>query len=222
LKILAIDTSSQACSVCIVEDGFLLSESYINTGLTHSRTLSPMVKKTLDQVNLKASDINLVAVSEGPGSYTGLRIGMAEAKGFAFSNNLPCVSVSTLLSLAQNVINYDGFVVAALDARVNQFYCAIFKIKDQKIERITEDSALKFEELEKILPDKFLVVGDGAKLLASKVKDKEILLAPANLSYQRASSIALLALDSNQVTASQLVPNYHRKSQAEREKENNV
>lgn len=219
MRILAIDTSSVCCSCAIVEDGVLLYEEFQNNGLTHSVTLQGVVKKTLEKAKVSLDTIDFFAVSEGPGSYTGLRIGMAELKGLAFACNKKCILVSTLLSLAQNVIDYNGYVVCALDARVNQFYAAIFKIKDKVITRITEDEALKLEELEKLVPQNALAVGDGAKLLISKLPEKHLKIASDDKIYQRASGVAFLAKKENAVDVGEIKPDYHRKSQAERERE---
>ena len=142
----------------------------------------------MEKAKVSLDTIDFFAVSEGPGSYTGLRIGMAELKGLAFACNKKCILVSTLLSLAQNVIDYNGYVVCALDARVNQFYAAIFKIKDKVITRITEDEALKLEELEKLVPQNALAVGDGAKLLISKLPEKHLKIASDDKIYQRAQN----------------------------------
>ena len=219
MTILAIDTSSQACSCAVIRDGKLLSECYLNTGLTHSRTLTSVMRRTLEQANVTPADIDRVAVTNGPGSYTGLRIGVAAAKGFSAAHNIPCVGVSTLHSLAQNVICHDGYVLSALDARVKQVYAALFKIEDGVITRVTEDDAVPLTELSGILPDKALVVGDGAELVCSLFPERALTPAPTALRYQRASSTGILAGAMDTVEAKDLVPNYHRKSQAERERE---
>ena len=219
MKLLAVDTSSKACSCAVTENGRLLGESYLNTGLTHSRTLTGMLHDTLARVGMAVRDMDALAVCTGPGSYTGLRIGVSTVKGMAMACNLPCVGVSTLLSLAQNVVCYDGIVCAALDARVGQVYTALFEIHDGRISRLTDDDAITLDELGRILPHGSLVVGDGTELVVSHFADRRLLAAPPALRYQRASSAAFIAEHTEPVPAALLVPNYHRKSQAERERE---
>lgn len=219
MKLLAVDTSSKACSCAVVRDGFLLAQGYLNTGLTHSRTLMPMLRRTLEGAGLQVRDMDALAVAAGPGSYTGLRIGVSAVKGMAQAWGLPCVGVSTLLSLAQNVICYEGVVCAALDARVGQVYTALFEIHSGGINRLTDDEATTLEQLGKILPPGSLVVGDGTELVVSHFANRNLIAAPPALRYQRASSVALLAEHMTGTPAALLVPDYHRKSQAERERE---
>lgn len=219
LKTLGIDTSSLACSCAVVEDGKLLAECYLRTGLTHSRTLTTLMRQTLSNAGCTGREIDRVAVSAGPGSYTGLRIGVATAKGFAMANHTPCVGVSTLLSLAQNAACHEGIVCSVLDARAGQVYAALFERKDGSLRRLTDDDAMKLSELAAILPEGALAVGDGARLLVSSLPEKHLIAAPEALCYQRASSTALLAESMQTVPAALLLPDYHRKPQAERERE---
>ena len=170
---------------------------------------------------LSIDSIDSIALSVGPGSYTGLRIGLAAAKGMAMGRNIPCIPVSTLMSLAYNLTMYEGVVCAALDARVGQVFAALFEIKGGEVKRLTEDGAMTLAELEAILPDGAAVCGDGAGLVYRSFPDKGLKLPPDSLTYQRASSVALLALAEKYeaVPADQLEALYHRKSQAERERE---
>ena len=218
MKTLAIDTSSLACSCAAVEDGQLRAECYLRTGLTHSRTLAGLIRETMAHAGWRADAIDRLAVCAGPGSYTGLRIGVSTVKGMAAAYETPCVGVSTLLSLAENVALYDGTVCAALDARAGQVYAALFEIRGGEISRLTEDDAMKLTELGTILPDGSLVVGDGALLVCKAFPEKNLRAAPEALRYQRASSAAFLAEKAEPVPASRLVPDYHRLSQAERER----
>jgi len=219
LKTLAVDTSSLACSCALVEDGVLLSESYLHTGLTHSRTLTALVEETLARAGVGHSQLDRLAVCTGPGSYTGLRIGVSAVKGMAMAWDTPCVGISTLESLAHNVLCRDGVVCAALDARVQQVYAALFSIENGAVTRMTADGALTLADLGGLLPDGTLIVGDGALLVTNTFPEKGLIPAPAALRYQRASSAALLAERLQPIPAAQLVCNYHRKSQAERERE---
>lgn len=219
MKTLGIDSSSLACSCALVEDGVLRAECFLHAGLTHSRTLTALIRRTLQSADVSVADIDRIAVCIGPGSYTGLRIGVSAAKGFAMAHNTPCVGVSTLLSLAQNVSCYTGTVCAALDARAGQVYAALFSITDGVITRLTDDDATTLDTLGRQLPDGALVVGDGAMLVASHFPEKALRVAPAALRYQRASSAAILAEGMEAKPGAQLIPDYHRKSQAERERD---
>lgn len=218
---LAVDTSSKACSCALMRDGLLLSESYCNNGLTHSSTLMALVENTLGTANLPFEAIDRLAVSVGPGSYTGLRIGLSAVKGMALPYDTPCVGISTLLSLAYNMLPFEGVVCAALDARVGQVFAALFSVKAGKITRLTEDSAITLEALGEILPDGAMICGDGAQLVCDHFPGKGLRPAPAALQYQRAAAVAQAAIteDYPPVPAAELTAEYHRKSQAERERE---
>lgn len=218
MKTLAIDTSSLACSCAAVEDGILRSESYLHTGLTHSRTLAGLIRETMARAGWTAGELDRLAVCTGPGSYTGLRIGVSTAKGMAAACGTPCVGVSTLEALAQNVSCRDGTVCAALDARAGQVYAALFSVREGVVSRLTDDDAMKLCELEAILPEGATVVGDGTMLVCGAFPQKHLRAAPAALRYQRASSAAFLAEKAAPVPAERLVPDYHRLSQAERER----
>lgn len=218
---LAVDTSSRACSCALLRDGVLLGESYCNNGLTHSSTLMVLVENTLCTANQPFEAVDRLAVSVGPGSYTGLRIGLAAVKGMALAYGTPCVGVSTLLSLAYNVLPFEGVVCAALDARVGQVYAALFRIEAGKVTRLTEDGAMTLETLGEQLPDGAMLCGDGAQLVYGHFPEKGLRLSPAALQYQRAASVALAAETEGcpAVEAAALKVEYHRKSQAERERE---
>lgn len=219
--ILAVDTSSRACSCALLRDGVLLGESYCNNGLTHSSTLMVLVENTLHTAGLPFEEVDRLAVSVGPGSYTGLRIGLSAVKGMALTCGTPCVGISTLLSLAYNVLPFEGVVCAALDARVGQVFAALFSIKAGSVARLTGDAAMTLEALGEILPNGAMVCGDGAQLVCRSFPQKGLRLAPAALQYQRAASVAQAALSENYpaVSATELQAEYHRKSQAERERE---
>lgn len=219
MKLLAIDTSSRACSAAVMDDGALLGESYLANGLTHSRTLSPLVDSLLTRLELSAEDFDLFAVSNGPGSFTGLRIGLSMVKGMAFAVNKPCVGVSTLLSLAYNLFPFKGEVCAVLDARASQVYAARFLLDGEKVTRLTEDAALTLEELSSTLSPGTILVGDGAKLVYNAFSDRELIVAPPDRLLQRASSVARAALLREPIPAWELAPCYLRRSQAERERE---
>ena len=220
MKILGIDTSAQTASTCVCEDGKIIISSSLNTGLTHSQTLLPMIESMLLSAKMSLSDIDVFAVSNGPGSFTGIRIGVSAIKGFAFAENKLCIGVSTLKALAYNMDGFDGIICPCMDARRNQVYNALF----ENNERITNDRAISVEELREDLlkyQDKNIwLVGDGAELVYNKLKDeiKKIKLAPITLRLQLASSVCMCAQSEKQVSPNELLPSYLRLSQAERER----
>lgn len=230
MKILAIDTTAAAASCAICEDDFLLAEYYVNLKQTHSQTIMPMIENTLNLSKIKLDDIDLFAVSTGPGSFTGVRIGVAAIKGLALPKDKPCSNVSSLEALAYNVCQSDCMICCVMDARRNQFYNAIFEYSNNQLQRITEDRAIAFENLEKEINNavlnekKIILVGDGANLCYNNLKDKYskfVILASQNLRYAKASSVAEVALkqfnNGNTITSSELLPSYLRLPQAERE-----
>lgn len=227
MKILALETSAKSVSAAVVENGAVLASSYQNTGLTHSRTLMPLVDGMLRAADLKLEQMELIAVAQGPGSFTGLRIGVSAAKGLAWAKELPCCGVSTLLAMAQNLRHLDGTIVCAMDARRNQVYNAVFRAENGQLTRLTEDRAVSLAELADELKNaegaKF-VVGDGAKLCYTYLTQQGIpcRMAPAALVMQNAVGVGLaaeeLAAEGKTVSAQELVPVYLRLSQAERER----
>ena len=144
---LAFETSAKAASVALTENGKLLAESYQNTGLTHSQTLMVMAEDLLKQAGKAVADITQVAVAEGPGSFTGIRIGVAAAKGFAWGRELPCYGVSTLEAMAESLGIYQGYVCPCMDARRQQVYNAVFYADAGKLERRTPDRAIALADL---------------------------------------------------------------------------
>lgn len=226
MKILAVDTSATAASVAVAEENKLIGEFSINTALTHSQTLMPMVDELLKNTGLSVNDIDAVAVNAGPGSFTGVRIGVAAVKGIAFPKNLPCVSVSTLKSMAYNMLGNDCIVCSVMDARCSQVYNALFRVKGCTVTRMTDDRALSLTDLKNELQninEKVVLVGDGA-VLCSKFLGEElenIMLAPFNNRIQTASSVAYAAFEKinngETVKADELMPVYLRLPQAQRE-----
>ena len=227
MLILAFETSAKAASVALTENGKLLGESYQNTGLTHSQTLMVMAEDLLKQCGKTVKDITAVAVAEGPGSFTGVRIGVAAAKGFAWGREIPCYGISTLEAMALSLGAYEGYVCACMDARRNQVYNALFYVNQGRLERFTEDRAIALadlkEELEHIDGPIFLV-GDGANLTHRTLSADipELILPPEHQVHQRAVGVALLAearaAAGETGDGNALSPNYLRLSQAERER----
>ena len=225
MLILSVDSSATPASVCLY-DGRVIAEYYIHTKLTHSQTLVKMIESVLDVTGTKAEDIGLYAVNHGPGSFTGVRIGVSAVKGMAYAMKKPCVAVSTLYSMAFNLSAADAVICACMDARRQQVYNAIFRVNDGKIERLCDDRAVAIDALVEELrgyQEKVILVGDGAELVYAAAEEADhIVLAPSNQRYQRASSVAMIAEDMADrgeiVSAASLMPSYLRLSQAERER----
>lgn len=227
MRILAFETSAKAASVALLQDGLLLGEYVQNSGQTHSRTVMQMAQDLLKNCDLTAKDVDAVACAAGPGSFTGVRIGLAAAKGFAWGRELPLIGVSTLEAMARNVAIADGIYCAAMDARRNQVYTAVFQLDNGVFRRLMDDSAISVEALGEFLRSldgpKYLV-GDGAVLCHNNLAQtvSQLRLLPEHLRMQRAAGTALLAWDRLQsgevVAAGAVTPNYLRLSQAERER----
>lgn len=225
MKILALETSAKACSAAVTEDGSIVASCYQNTGLTHSRTLMPMVESMLRGADLTLGDCGAVAVAVGPGSFTGLRIGVAAAKGLAFAAELPTIGVSTLEGMALSLSCKDGLIICAMDARRNQVYNALFEAKDGLMTRLTDDRAIGLAELLEELKDDprpKTVVGDGGMLCQNYLAEQGVScqLAPARLLHQHAVGVALvaerLASEGKFLSPQALSPVYLRPAQAER------
>ena len=225
--ILAFETSAKAASVALLENGKLLGESYQNTGLTHSQTLLQMAEDLLKTCGKTAKDVTAVAVAAGPGSFTGVRIGVAAAKGFAWGGEIPCVGVSTLEAMAENLGAWEGTVVPTMDARRSQTYTAIFRVEEGKCKRMIEDCAISYAELgEKLNSCKkpIFLVGDGAEICYNTLQETVpgLVLPPEHRRHQRATGVALVAgktlAAGERPDGGSLKPNYLRLSQAERER----
>lgn len=229
MKILSIECSAQPCSVAITEDQKIIASSFVNVKLTHSQTLLPMVENLLKAANMSLSEIEGFAISSGPGSFTGVRIGISAVKGMAAAKDIPCVGVSTLLCMAEAYRDTDCIVCAVMDARCNQVYNALFEINGGEITRICDDRALLCNELceevktlsqEKAVP--IIVVGDGTEVFYPYVKElSTVKKADIQRRFQSAVGVGLAALphflSGNTLSAEKLLPVYLRLPQAERE-----
>ncbi len=226
MRILAFETSAKAASVALTESGRLLGECYQNTGLTHSQTLMVMAEDLLRQCSTKISDLDAIAVAEGPGSFTGVRIGVAAAKGMAWGAEIPCFGVSTLEAMALSLGAWQGYICPCMDARRSQVYNALFYVNQGKLERVREDRAISLAELGeelKTLEGSIFLVGDGSNLTHRTLGGEiPLILPPEHRMHQRAVGVALVAeaqLATGQSgDAAALTPNYLRLSQAERER----
>ena len=224
MLICSVDSSATPASVCLLEDDRIIAEYYLNTGFTHSQTLMAMLESVLKISGKSADAIDLYAVNSGPGSFTGVRIGVSAVKGMAYALEKPCVEVSTLESMAYNLLGSHTIVCACMDARRRQVYHGLFRVDGDTIERLCDDTAIAVDDLLSGLPknEEIILIGDGAELVAQSTDDPLIILAPPNLRYQRASSVALAAVEKYNrgevVSPAALMPRYLRLSQAERER----
>ena len=227
MLILAFETSAKAASVALHDGQKLLAESYQNTGMTHSQTLMVMAEDALKQCGKTAADVTAVAVAEGPGSFTGVRIGAAAAKGFAWGREIPCYGISTLEAMAHSLGIYQGYVCPVMDARRAQVYNALFYVNRGEITRVAPDRAIALADLSeelKSLSEPVFLVGDGSNLCYNTLlKDvPNLVLPPEHRMHQRAVGVALLAVQAAAAGiapgGAELTPNYLRLSQAEREK----
>ena len=227
MLILAFETSAKAGSVALMEEGKLLGENYCNTGLTHSQTLLKMAEDLLRSCGYTPQDVGAIAAAAGPGSFTGVRIGVAAAKGYAWGSQIPCCGVSTLEAMALSLGVWDGYVVGVMDARRSQVYTATFLAEKGNLTRITEDRALSLQELGnelKILSKPVFLVGDGSILCYNTLKEEvtSLVMPPEHRMHQRAAGVALAATQQiargEACDGAALTPNYLRLSQAERER----
>ena len=226
MKILSLDSSSVTASVAVTENGKVLGEGFINNGLTHSQTLMPLVAETLEKSGVSIKDIDLFAVTNGPGSFTGVRIGIASVKGMADALGKECIPVSTLEAIAQPLNTQDVIACAVMDARCNQVYTASFVAG----KRLSQDRAILIDKLADELKEygkKTVFIGDGAVLCYERLKDKldNISLADESIRYIHASGIGFIAEEKtgrgeSPVNSAKLVPFYLRLPQAERELKN--
>ncbi len=222
---LGLDTTAGTATAAIVQDGRLLCEYTMNSGNTHSTTLLPMIENMLALLGKKPADIDLYACAVGPGSFTGVRIGAATVKGLAQPSNTPCVPVSALAALAQNLAGQEGILCPVMNARRQQVYTALFDGDGTKIRRLRKDCAISVEELAtqvRKIEKPVYFTGDGYDLV-SFLTDR---VTPERLRYQSAASVALLgyeiytnAEDKTLYTGEALLPTYLRKPQAQRERE---
>lgn len=229
MKILAVDTSTSVASAAILEDDVIIGEYNCNRGKTHSQRLMPMVQHLLETVGLTAGDMDAFAASIGPGSFTGLRIGVTTVKAMAFAAERPVISVHTLDALAYNISMWNSLICPMIDARNNQVFTAIYRFIGDKLERLTEYQGVHVSELAdqlKAMEGKIVFLGDAAGMHKDyflQELGKRVCMAPANVVLAKASSVAVLAgnayKNGNLESCYDMVPFYLRKSQAERERE---
>ncbi len=225
MKILAADTSASPVSVALTDNDRLIGEFYLNIKITHSQTLMPLIESLLKNTNTNINEIDIFAVNAGPGSFTGVRIGVACVKGLSMPLDKPCAGVSTLDSMAHCMPYRSGIVCAVMDARCSQVYNALFRLNDGIPERLTPDRALSMDELAdelKAFSENIYLVGDGAEICSKAFSDiPNIFLTPENIRYQHAYGTARAArkmsAEGALCTSDRLMPVYLRLPQAERE-----
>ena len=227
MLILAFETSAKSCSAAIHDGKSLLAESYQNSGLTHSQTLMVMAEDLLKVCGKSAADVTHLAAAAGPGSFTGIRIGVSAAKGFAWGAEKPVYGVSTLESMALGLGVWSGYICCCMDARRNQVYNAIFLAENGELKRVSEDRAIALSDLKEELAHidgPIYLVGDGAALAHKHLSSAlpNLILPPEHRQHQRAGGVALAALAAmdrgESADGAALQPNYLRLSQAERER----
>ena len=231
LKILAFDSTAKTASVALLEDERIRADFYADNGKTHSEILLPMAEDVCARAHIKTEDIDLFAVTAGPGSFTGVRIGVATVKGLAFSmtDEKNCVSVSTLEAIAENLFPLDGIYVPVMDARRNEVYNAIFRAENGTLTRLCPDRAISLSALGDELMtlyrnEKIRLAGDGYEVAKAYLATLplEIAETPLRLRMQSADSVARvalrLALRGEVLSARELAPTYLRLPQAERDR----
>jgi tRNA threonylcarbamoyladenosine biosynthesis protein TsaB len=227
MKILAIDTTGDTCSVAIGQDGNYICSQYLHDKNTHSVNLMPMIDRCLNMCDMTIDDIDAFAIAVGPGSFTGIRIGVCTVKGFATLSDKPCIAISTLDGLAQNAFAFSGTICPLIDARRSESYFAFYQSDGRSIKRISDYGADKLDVFLKDLPDgNVCFVGDGAinykELIVSILGDRAFFLNDADM-LQNATSILKIAFEKAKnedfISSFDLMPYYHRVSQAERMKE---
>ena len=225
MKILALDSTAVVGTVALCEDERLIAHYTLNTGNTHSQTLLPMIESVLRSAEWTVDDVELFAVSQGPGSFTGVRIGIATIKGLAFGKNIPCAGVSTLEALAYNLRYMNGIICPVMNARRAQVYNALFSCKDGKMTRLCPDRAISIAELDEELAamdQPIYLVGDGYDITYEGLQKTTALPVPEELRCQSGYSVALCGLaaykNGGVTDDTTLAPVYLRPSQAERER----
>lgn len=215
--ILSVDSSAVTASAALTDGNNVVKSEFVNAGLTHSETLLPMIKRVMQGYSFE--ELDAIAVTAGPGSFTGVRIGVATVKGLAFNAGIPCISVSTLEAIAYNFTDKNAVVCALMDARRMQFYNAIFRVENGEVFRLCEDRAVSIDNLKKelLLFENVILAGDGAELCYNNIGIDNVILADDAVRYQNGIGVSKAAANKEKISAASLMPVYLRPSQAERE-----
>lgn len=217
MLLLSVDSSAVTASAALTDGDKIIKSEFINKGLTHSETLLPLIKSVMQGYGY--NELDAIAVAAGPGSFTGVRIGVATVKGIAFVNDTPCISVSTLEAIAHNFADENCVVCAVMDARRMQFYNALFKIEGGVVTRLSPDRAISIDDLKSDVEkyDSVIIAGDGAELCFNNIGLDNVILADEERRYQNGVGISKAAQKKEKISPQLLVPIYLRLSQAERE-----
>lgn len=226
MNILAIDTSGPSAGAAVQKGGEILSEIFLNNGLTHSQTIMPAAEEALAKAGMEPANIDLFACVVGPGSFTGVRIGACAARGMAHALGKKCAPVNALEALAHGAFGFDGVICPILDARRDQVYCSAFLSSERPV-RLIKDAAISLAEFFERLPQekRLLFVGEAAPIHAKEIKERfgdRAVIGPAHLLHVRPAAAADLAQrmdDSEYVSAEMLLPLYLRAPSAQRERE---
>lgn len=215
--LLSVDSSAVTASVALTDGEKVIKSEFINAGLTHSETLLPMIKSVM--AGHSFDELEAIAVTAGPGSFTGVRIGVATVKGLAFNSDIPCISVSVLEAIAHNFCDENCIVCAVMDARRMQFYNALFEVKNGEVHRLCADRAISIDDLRKEISgyDRVIAAGDGAVLFCENIGLDNVILADEGKRWQNGVGVSKAALNKEKISAAALMPVYLRLSQAERE-----
>lgn len=224
MKVLAIECSSAPVSAAVICDGEVLGYAFSNVKITHSQTLFPIIESAIKSARLSISDIDTICVATGPGSFTGIRIGISSAKGLAEPNNLKCIGVSTLSAAAYMFLGENAIVCPVEDARCGQVYNALFRVNGNSVERLCDDRAIMIDqlvsELKSLKDNRIILCCDAAENVIEHLSDiKNILLAPKPLLFQNAVGVGLCASygEKEFTDAMSLAPVYLKLPQAQRE-----
>lgn len=217
MMLLSLDSSAVTASVALTDGDTVIKSEFVKSGLTHSETLMPMITRVMSGHSY--DELDAVAVTAGPGSFTGVRIGVSTVKGIAFNNNIPCFSISTLEAIAYNFADTDTVVCAVMDARRMQFYNALFKVENSQVIRLCDDRAISLDDLREELKEyeKVVVAGDGAFVCCQNLGLDNCVISDDDRMYQNALGVAKATSDKMPMSAKALMPVYLRQSQAERE-----
>ncbi|MBP1548526.1 MAG: tRNA (adenosine(37)-N6)-threonylcarbamoyltransferase complex dimerization subunit type 1 TsaB [Oscillospiraceae bacterium] len=216
MTLLGIDTSGKTASVALCTENKVLAQTTVYTSLTHSQVILPICNDVLKNAGVELSDVDGIAVAMGPGSYTGLRIGISAVKAICFAQNKPCIGISTLEGLANNVSLHKGIICAVMAARLDLVYCAVFESDGCKVERLTEDEIMSLSDLNEILEQyegAIALVGDAA----DKLEGEKYIVAPPHLKLQLATGLCAAAFDKEMSTPDKLDAAYLQITKAEKD-----
>jgi tRNA threonylcarbamoyladenosine biosynthesis protein TsaB len=232
MLILALDTTSLTASAALWRDEVMVAQYFLNSGHTHSTTLLPMIKHMMETSGVSLDDVDLLACAVGPGSFTGIRIGIATLKGLCVGKNIPCVGVSSLEAMAYGVRGVDGIVCPVINARRTQFYSSLFRVKNGQVSRLSEDDIVLGADLDSVLSpydEAVYLVGDGYGAAREFITHKHLKYTPELYRWPTAFAVADAAShiwnntsDKSVFTQDSISPVYLRKTQAEREREERI